>query len=150
MVSTHATLRVATTPDGVPPVQIDVSTHATLRVATWEVTNEYFGRFVSTHATLRVATYPIWVMLSQYPFQLTRPCGSRPKPASMPPPAIRFQLTRPCGSRRETCQRFTCRNVFQLTRPCGSRHLFTASCDSFGCFNSRDPAGRDFFDSRFV
>ena len=78
-------------------------------------------------------------------FQLTRPCGSRPHCFAISNPILAFQLTRPCGSRR-VVQRRQCAGKVVSTHATlrvatASHHLLLLRGR---CFNSRDPAGRDF------
>ena len=98
-------------------------------------------------------------------FQLTRPCGSRPTPAptNANPSCVSTHATLRvatfhlffCADARIVSTHATLRVathphqqtlillVFQLTRPCGSRRRSRAGACALGCFNSRDPAGRD-------
>ena len=81
-VSTHATLRVATREISKSALADRVSTHATLRVATIAGLKVPLVSNVSTHATLRVATFTLQLHHTAKKFQLTRPCGSRRQQSS--------------------------------------------------------------------
>ena len=76
-----------------------VSTHATLRVATVVTSTKPRPRqFQLTRPC--GSRHSILILFDRgQQFQLTRPCGSRPLTASHPMGHCMFQLTRPCGSR---------------------------------------------------
>ena len=143
-----------------------VSTHATLRVATGRDMAAVMVQWFQLTRPCGSRPCPVCGVILTTAFQLTRPCGSRHRETLRYFQDQKFQLTRPCGSRHSCHFQWRRLNLFQLTRPCGSRrrqaamldfdlpvsthatlrvatqHDMQAACRDFS-FNSRDPAGRD-------